>query len=310
MVGHFEMIKKILLIMLLGHAFSAMATPNSDLALRMEATLSMSTDRMIASGAPRSLPSQQLANRQVKAPYLGLKLSRDLSDEWGSGNIGEGKYALFSGQQQALEQVQSQVILEAGATEATSLKLTNFANQSVEQPIISLEENDWVAILGLVLLMLLLGLSYYLRTKASQVIKSSACTAPEAAVEEVLAEPIHSPETLVPLVVSTFRDETKEIAVQQCESEKVANFATTADKVDTSTAQSRSSKVVEILQEKYGYPRPVPQLDNFLADFDSQRIGSVNEFLTARNAVTLEQLISWSTNQPSNRPNALRLVGA
>lgn len=63
-------------------------------------------------------------------------------------------------------------------------------------------------------------------------------------------------------------------------------------------------------------PRPQPgsqpllqDMENFLADFDPKRYGSVSEFLTSRNAITPEQLIGWSKYRPASRHFALRVVG-
>ena len=52
------------------------------------------------------------------------------------------------------------------------------------------------------------------------------------------------------------------------------------------------------------------EMENFLADFDPKRYGSVNEFLTWRNGITPEQLIGWSKYRPSSRNFTLRVVGA
>ena len=49
--------------------------------------------------------------------------------------------------------------------------------------------------------------------------------------------------------------------------------------------------------------------DNFFADFNPKRNGSVSEFLASRNSVTIEQLIGWARCRPATRQLELRIVG-
>ncbi|MEJ1958361.1 MAG: hypothetical protein WDM70_01980 [Nitrosomonadales bacterium] len=71
----------------------------------------------------------------------------------------------------------------------------------------------------------------------------------------------------------------------------------------------RSSRLLEVSEEKIESKSPFLSIKNFLADFDPGEDGSVTDFLESRNAVTPEQIIGWSKHLTANRNVSLRLVG-
>ena len=84
----------------------------------------------------------------------------------------------------------------------------------------------------------------------------------------------------------------------------------------TMNTQNNAAFVVKTAMEPVAQPSQpdallsLQEMENFLADFDPKRYGSVNELLTSRNGITPEQLIGWSKYRPSSRNFTLRVVGA
>lgn len=229
------------------------------------------------------------------------------------------------------EQVQSSTLLATANTPESGSIPTSFAEQPVEQQDNQDLQHGLFATFGLVIVIvaLWLGLPYYTKIKSSFEIKSQqraepvtntaddVAVAPKMAIAakpdqqaaSFQAKSAHTPAVLVSLNASKVRNQALPPPPQEI-AEEVTDEDSMLEKAKPYVTHGRPAKAIEKLQDK---PGPLPSLqytENFLADFDPKRDGSVNEFLASRNAVTPEQLIGWSKYLPANRHFALRLVGA